>query len=218
MAVHFGLVAGLLALLGGLASTQLLPDGPSLERQPGLVLPSRGLLMAGAICFCALMGEGAMNDWGAVYLRNVAGTDQAIAAAGFGVFSLGMVLSRLCADPLRRQLGVRRFVEACGLVSLSGSALAVGLAAPIPGLAGSLLLGLGMGGIVPVVFSHTAHRHPDRAAHSIAAVTTLGYAGFFVGPLVIGGIAEASSLRVAMLTLPALGLATTALARRLRTT
>ncbi|MFE1793283.1 MFS transporter, partial [Streptomyces sp. NPDC059525] len=59
---------------------------------------------------------------------------------------------------------------------------------------------------------------PDRAGSSIAAVSAVGYVGFLAGPPVIGALAEATTLRWAMLVLPALMAAMAVLAGRLRRT
>lgn len=216
---HFlvtGLVAAV-ALLG--AMTILLPDPPdATDRGPALALPRGGLWIPGLIAFCALMGEGVLNDWGAVYLHDAAGAGTGTAAAGFAVFSAGMVAGRLAADRIRARTGTVRFMLACGLVAGLGAAVAVAVAAPASGLLGYALLGLGLAAVVPVVFSHVAERHPDRPGPSIAAVSAVGYGGFLAGPPVIGVLAEVAGLRVAMLIPVVLMVAMTLLAQRLHTT
>ena len=74
-----------------------------------------------------------------------------------------------------------------------------------------LLMGLAIGNIAPVLFTKGAEAEPDAPGHGIAAVTTLGYAGFLVGPPMIGFLASVTSLTIALLVL-ALGAAAVSLA------
>ena len=72
------------------SKSEPLPDaGSTLE----LLRPLIGL---GVVAFCILLGEGAMADWSAVYLREFAGPG--IAPLGYAVFSLAMALGRLLGD------------------------------------------------------------------------------------------------------------------------
>ncbi|MGK5627496.1 MFS transporter [Streptomyces sp. URMC 123] len=214
---HFLVTAVVLALAGAVAMAALLPDPPDASASgPLLALPTRGLWVPGLIAFCALMGEGVMNDWGAVYLHDVTGSSAGTAAAGFAVFSAGMVLGRLAADRVRARTGDTRFVLGCAVLSAVGAAVSIALPTPEAGLAGYALLGLGLAAVIPVIFSYAARHDPLRPGPSIAAVSAVGYVGFLAGPPIMGGIAEATSLRVAMLVLVALMAAMTVLAPRLR--
>ncbi|WP_395105870.1 MFS transporter [Actinomadura sp. SCN-SB] len=199
--VHLHFLAATVVLLAVcLVAARLLPPDPpsgrSADRQ--IALPVRGLWAPGAIAFCALMAEGLMNDWGSVYLHDVAHVTHFTAAAGVAVFSAGMVTGRLAADRIRAQMRPDRFLRGCALVAASGAALAVTLPWAWTGLAGYILIGLGLAAIIPVTFSHTAGRFPDKPGASIAAVSTVGYVGFLVGPPVIGLAAESAGLRAVM--------------------
>lgn len=62
------------------------------------------LAALGACTFLALMGEGAVGDWSAVYLHRELGLSMATAAQGFAAFSLAMAAARFAGDA-----AVRRF-------------------------------------------------------------------------------------------------------------
>jgi hypothetical protein len=65
------------------------------------------------------------------------------------------------------------------------------------GILGFFLIGLGTGNIAPLVFS-AASRVPGMAAsHAVPAVAGLGYAGFLVGPVAIGLVANRFGLGTA---------------------
>jgi hypothetical protein len=54
--------------------------------------------------------------------------------------------------------------------------------------------GIGIGNVAPVLFAGGGRLEPDAPGRGIAAVTTLGYAGFLAGPPLIGFAAEVTSL------------------------
>lgn len=216
---HFAVAAGVLAVVVVAAVTALLPDAHTGTTDPGpvLALPGKGLWVPGFIAFCALMGEGVINDWGAVYLRDVADASAGTAGAGFAVFSAGMVIGRLSADRVRGRVGTTRFLRGCALVSAVGAVLPVAVAVAGTGLVGYGLMGLGMAAVIPVVFGHAADVRAERPGPAIAAVSAVGYVGFLAGPTVIGGLAEAVHLRAAMLVPLALMVTMGLLTARLRT-
>ncbi|HET6951473.1 MAG TPA: hypothetical protein VFI47_13915, partial [Acidimicrobiales bacterium] len=103
--------------------------------------------------------------------------------------------------------------RAGGLLAAAG--LAAALITTNPGLAGIgfAVMGLGLSAIFPLTLHSTnSQRAPGPA---LAAVSTLGYAGFLIGPPTIGLLAEATSLRTALLLMCALCLLATLLARNL---
>ncbi|MEV4873617.1 MFS transporter [Streptomyces syringium] len=215
---HFALTAVVLCVPMAVAATALLPDPRETAEDPGplFALPTAGLWIPGLVAFCALMGEGVMNDWGAVYLHDVTGASPGAAGAGFAVFSAGMVIGRLSADRIRARTGTVRFTLGCSLVAAAGSVVSISVPSPGAGFAGYALLGLGMAAVIPVVFGHAAELRPARPGPAIAAVSAVGYVGFLAGPPIIGGIAEAVNLRVAMLVLLVLMVSMALLSLRLR--
>jgi MFS family permease len=181
-------------------------DRPS-TRHPALVV-----MLLGLVAFCCLVGEGAADNWSAVYLHDELGTSQGFAALGFAAFSITMTIGRLFGDRLALRFGPVRLVRACGLIAAVG--LAGGLLArhPIGGVAGFAALGAGLSCIVPQVFSAAGNADPARAGRNLARVAGLGYMGLVSGPVVIGGAASLLGLPLA-LGIPALlavGVAATA--------
>jgi MFS family permease len=145
--------------------------------------------LLGVVAFCCLVGEGAADNWSAVYLHDDLGTSQGFAALGFAAFSITMTIGRLAGDRLAQRFGPVPLVRACGLLAAGG--LAVGLLTdqPIGGLAGFAALGAGLSCIVPQVFSAAGNADPARAGRNLARVAGLGYLGLVSGPALIGGAA-----------------------------
>lgn len=200
---HFALVGATLLALGLGVSGRLLADGGGAGR-PAFVAPSRKLAGFGAIAFCALLIEGVANDWSAVFLRSAAGADESVAALGFAAFSLTMTVGRLLTDRVVARVGPRRFVRAAAAVSAAGLAVTL-VADPAVSMAGFGLLGLGLAGTIPVVFSMAGNHDPDTpSGPAIAAVSTAGYGGFVTGPVLIGALAEFATVRAAFVPVLAL--------------
>jgi MFS family permease len=65
-------------------------------------------------------------------------------------------------------------------------------------LAAFVIAGIGIGNVAPVLFAGGGRLEPDAPGRGIAAVTSLGYSGFLVGPPLIGILAEFSSLQIAL--------------------
>ncbi|MAU12625.1 MAG: MFS transporter [Anaerolineaceae bacterium] len=169
------------------------------EQEQVFRLPPRVLWPLGIVAFAGAIGEGAMADWSGVYLSDVVHTDDATAALGFTVFSIMMTMGRLFGDRLAARFSPARLVQLGGLVATAGLLLAIFLPTPITTLVGFAAVGLGVSTVVPLAFSAAGRIPGISASVGIASVATIGYAGFLAGPPVIGLIAEATSLQLALL-------------------
>ncbi len=201
--VGSGLLLAAAAVAGCMAAHARLDPNPALApRSPAGAAragwPDRLLLGIGLLCALAFLAEGAIADWSGVFLRDVAAFGPAASATGYALFSAAMIAARLFGDAAVRRFGPRATLEAGAGLAAAGIALAV--AVPPAGALGFGLVGLGAGNIAPVLFS-AAGRAGTAASTGIAAVATLGYAGMLVGPALIGGMAELSGLRWALLLL-----------------
>jgi MFS family permease len=176
----------------------------------------RGVLFLGLLVFCCLVGEGAAADWGSVYLRDSLGTGAGLAASAYAVFSIAMMAGRLVGDRLAARLGPVVLVQACGVLASVGLAAGLAVNRPLAGVVGFGLLGAGLSCIAPQVFSTAGNRNPTRAGQAIARVAGLGFLGFVVGPVVIGGTAQLVGLPSALGIPAVLALAVAAAAPALR--
>lgn len=176
----------------------------------GFALPSRAVLLIGLLCFVVMVTEGAMGDWSGVYLRQELGASTSAAALGFTAVSLGMAIGRVLGDALNARFGATRLLR--GGMALVAVALGALLAAgqPVAAVLGFTLVGLGIANSVPLLFS-AAGRVPPSGP-SLAAVFTVGYTGFIVGPPLIGFVADAIGLSGALAGLCAAALLVSVLA------
>ena len=196
------LVSAVVALITISQQTSLLRGQRSVSQVVGpsfaFRLPRGLLLLVGALCFVSFLAEGSMLDWSALLLRDFRGTSAAAAGTGYACFSVAMAVGRLTGDRMVARFGPVATVRAGATLAALGFLMAALLPWQATALLGFVLVGLGAANVVPVMFS-AAGRLPDATpAVSIAAVTTLGYAGLLLGPALIGFVAHASSLPVAL--------------------
>ena len=209
--VHLLVVAVPLAMATALATRRLLPDDPEAVAAPAVSLDAiRPLVALGIIAFCILFGEGAMSDWGAVYLTSYTG--QGAAAAGYAVFSLAMAGGRLAGDWLRGRIGSVRLVRLGGALAGLGLGAGLVLGGVVPTLLGYACAGAGFSTIFPITLSAAGHKLAPRSQTGVAAVTAIGYVAFLAGPPAIGMLADRVTLRVALGLTVVLSLTAAALA------
>jgi predicted MFS family arabinose efflux permease len=194
---HLAAVATVMAAVTLLATRRLLPDEPEALDAPRPSLASlRPLVALGVIAFCILFGEGAMADWGAVYLTRYAG--QGTAAAGYAVFSLAMAAGRMAGDRLRVRLGSVDLVRIGAGLAAGGLGLGLFVGGVEATLLGYACAGAGFSTIFPITLSAAGHRAAPASQTGVATVTGIGYVALVAGPPVIGLLADRLTLRVAL--------------------
>ena len=195
--------AALALVLFALSLPDLLPQsgGESARR---LARPDRIALLLGTLCMASFLAEGAIADWGALFLQVEHGFASRDGGLAYGVFASAMVVGRLLGDRIVRRLGGVRVVATGGMLAASGYGLAIVAVPADLELAAFALIGLGAANIVPVLISATGRKSSMPGGLAIATVITLGYGGVLLGPAVLGGVAQLSSLSTAFLIVAAL--------------
>jgi MFS family permease len=207
-----GGAAGTGAPVTGETPDKQLPNGGPHSRAPSAA-PSavwRTVLLLGVIALCSTYGEGAISDWGALHLREDLGAAAGLAAAGYASFALAEACGRLAGSWLLARLGQTRVLVFGSVVTCAGM-LAAALSPSLPlALAGFALAGLGVANAFPTAMARVGSL---AGPNGVATASTFGYAGFLLGPPIIGFLASAASLRAALTTVSLLALVAIALAR-----
>lgn len=201
LAAHFGAAVVLLLLLIGYARPGLLTEDPEPEATSGtktvtkksrrrLTRPSRVTIWMGCAMVFGTVTEGAMNDWSALYLKDVVNASSELAPMGIAVVSVVMVLARVFADGWRTRWGDGRIVRIGSALAGVGLALALLSGGVVPALIGFACVGLGIAAVTPCIYVAAAAQGPD----ALALVAAMGTTGLLAGPAVIGFIASAGSL------------------------
>jgi MFS family permease len=206
--LHF-LIIFILVITGALVGTRgLLPDLPHAAdaKKPIFALPNRALLGLGVIAFLSMISEGAMFDWSGVYFKKVLHAEHAWITAGYVAFMTTMAGTRFLADGFRSRYGIKKVLIASGAAICAGLTLAVALPHLFTAALGFFIVGAGVSSVVPLCFSEAGKTRAMAPSAAIAAVSTIGFFGFLIGPPLIGWVAGATSLRVSFAIIAALGL------------
>lgn len=191
----------IVAVAIALASRGMLPVHPSEGEQAHFTWPHGTLLVIGVLILCGMLAEGVMYNWSVLYIQQELATPQARAALGYVAFAAATAAMRFAGDAVRARLSERAMLLAGPLVA--AGAMAVVLLAGSPGvaLAGFAVVGMGLATIVPILYNAATRVPGVSRAAAIASVSSIGYLGFLVGPPIVGAVAHATSLTLAMGTL-----------------
>ena len=198
------IAAGLILLLTAVYGRHLIPYGGGGGAL--LALPRGIIVFVGMTAFIAFLSEGAVMDWGGVYLTTVRGMDLALAGTGYSVFSAAMLTMRFLGDRVVQRIGAL-------LVAVGGALLAFGgillvMFAPVDALlyVGFFAIGIGSANIVPVFFSLMGRQNVMPVSAAVSAVSTMGYLGILAGPAAIGFVSSLTTLQTAFAMLAALSI------------
>ncbi len=188
-----------LAVLASLVWRWLLPgERETAPSGSAVVLPTGPLLALGILTFLALLSEGSMADWSALYLRTSLGTSPGFAASGFAAFSLAMAVSRFVGDWLRARVSAVRLLQFSGGLAALGLGIALLVSQPVAAVVGYGCVGLALANVVPILFSAAGRVPGVSPGAGIGAVATVGYLGFLAGPAAIGFVAQSTTLAVGL--------------------
>ncbi|HSP72967.1 MAG TPA: MFS transporter, partial [Gaiellaceae bacterium] len=95
-----------------------------------------------------------------------------------------------------------------GAVLSAGGLVAAGLSHSVPvAVVAFFAGGAGVSVVAPILFSAAGRAGPEaERAGAVATMTTVGYAGFLIGPPLVGGIAQAVGLRASFAVLAGVAL------------
>jgi len=191
------------------------PDGSAADRPRVSGSTIRALATFGALAALAGVVEDSGASWGAVFLSGSLGAGPGLAGSAFLTMAICMAVGRLTGDRLVDRLGERR-VAATGAVL---AAVALGGALSWPSTA-SVLVGFGLAGLgtatmIPAAMHAADHLTGLPPGAAITVVSLLSRLGFLFSPPLVGVIADHSSLRVGLVTVPIAALAAWVCARAL---
>ncbi|MBX3583851.1 MAG: MFS transporter [Rhizobiaceae bacterium] len=188
---HAIIVTVIAGAITALAIRHIVPDLPLAQEHRKFSLPRKpGVYLIGIMALLCMNSEGAVLDWGALYLNQELGSDIATAGLAFGVFAGAMALMRFLGDGVRKRFGaVTTFRISC-LVAASGI-LVAGLAPwPWLAIAAFAVAGVGIANTIPILFSAAGNQPGTSAGAGMSVVTTMGYSGILIAPSLIGFVGE----------------------------
>jgi MFS family permease len=187
---------------------------PVKGKQPFFVRPDKTLIGLGIIAFCCMISEGTMYDWSTVYFARALNADHGLVPLGFQAFTLAATTGRFAGDWLAHRYGIKKILVISGIFTSCGLLISAIIPTITTAVRGFFMVGLGVSAVIPLVYSEAGRSKSMSPSMALAAVTTLGFFGFLLGPPLIGFIAQASGLRTSFAIVAIMGLMITVLARR----
>lgn len=204
-----GLAVVGLVIAGG-ATLVMLPD-PAPEAahesaRPGLAAAwlHPAVVTLGLIVLASMLCEGAAADWSAVYLHESLGAAPGFAALAYTFYSAAMVTCRLAGDRLLARYSPRSLLPLLAAIATIGMLAGLLTGVPVVVIAGFVVLGFGLGLVVPAAFTAVGRLEGVHTGTAVAAVSAIGWLGYVAGPPVIGHIADLVTLPVALGIVPLL--------------
>ncbi|WP_241003128.1 MFS transporter [Streptomyces sp. CB01881] len=192
-------VAAGVVLLRGPAAPVVVPERAAASSPGAARLPQARLLvlLLGLTALCTAYGEGAVADWTTLHLTDDVHATAGAAAAGYAAYAFAMTSGRIAGTWLSIRFGQTRLMLLGGLTAAAGMLLAA-LAPSVPlAVTGFVLVGLGLANLFPLAIARAG---AAGGPQGVALASTLGYGGMLIGPPVIGFLADAVGLPLALTT------------------
>jgi predicted MFS family arabinose efflux permease len=191
-----------LVVVGVAAVVLLRTRPPSPAEEPELVAPDeeappRGrVVVLGVLAFLLLLAEGSAMDWSSLHAQQHLGASPSIGSLALGSFVAAMTVVRFSIDRVVERVGPVRVVRWCAVTAVAGFAIV--MASPwLPlTLVGWVVVGLGLSGGVPQVFT-AAGNVGGGSGRALSRVVGTGYVAILAGPGVIGWLADRITLNTA---------------------
>jgi MFS family permease len=186
--VHAVIVTIIAFPVVAIAARYLIAEAPHpAETKPRYALPSRpAVYLTGVIALFCMVPEGAVLDWGALYLKQELGSGIAVAGFGFAAFSATMAAMRFLGDRVRNRFGAVATLRGSSLIAAAGM-LGAGLApTDWAVIAAFAFAGLGIANTVPIAFSAAGNHEGVSPGAGLSTVTVMGYSGILIAPSAIG--------------------------------
>lgn len=164
-----------------------------IEKEPFSLKLFRPLFLLGIIGFIAMGSEGAIVDWSGLYLKEVTLAPEVLIGSGFLAFSATMTLGRFLGDGISQRIGSIKIVVLGISIAVMGYFLVL-MEATVGAIIGFAFIGLGFSVIVPELFRIGGNIKGVESAQGVSFIAGTGYAGFLLGPVILGFLAEQFSL------------------------
>ncbi len=167
------------------------------DTQDASGMPRLLVWVGGLVVLSAFLGEAASEGWSALHVERTLGGGPAEGAMGPALLATGMAVGRLGGHIFGASWPPFRVMVVASCIAGLGLALA-GMATGLPmAYAGFLLGGLGVSVVGPLALGLVGQAvRPKYRLAAISQAAALGYAAFFLGPVIMGFVAEGFGLRV----------------------
>ncbi|MFR9620590.1 MAG: MFS transporter [Rikenellaceae bacterium] len=222
--IHFAMVA-LFVVVGSLLHYRYLQNDAQRVTAPSddvstsstaALKPELFLILFGIVGFFAWAAEGAVADWSGIYMQQVVGVSNRFTPIAFTAYMVAMTVGRFLMDRATARWGRR--VILCG----SGAAVFVGMLIVtfvpmfVTSVLGFMVVGLGTCGMIPALYSAAGEKSKLHTGRAITIISTISFAGFLIGPPLIGYISQLFDLRYGLSLITLFGLLSWLMSARIR--
>jgi MFS family permease len=213
---HHFLIVSITIIICIVIAARSLKDDKVTDSGPIFVMPDSSLIKLGIIAFCSMICEGTMFDWSTIYFRDVIHPDKTLIGIGYTSFMLAMAAGRFVADWFAHRFGLKRILQISGSLTALGLLTAVIFPYLPSAIFGFILVGIGVSSVVPMVYSAAGRSKTMAPGVALAAVSTIGFAGFLIAPPVIGFIASLATLRASFVLIACMGVSVVVVSTKTR--
>jgi MFS family permease len=218
---HLAISAVVFSVVCLVAYRYLLP-GPDIDREN----PARSRISTSgaagwatygalaALVMIAIAGatvEDAGSSWATLFMREF-GAPGAIAVFGYIALVGFQFIGRILGDRMVDRFGQRAVARAGGVIAAAGMSGALVFPTVATAIVGFGAAGFGVATLVPAAMQGADELPGLRTGAGLTVVAWLMRVGFVLAPLIVGAVADATSLRVGLLSVPVAGVVVIALA------
>ncbi|WP_235673098.1 MFS transporter [Mycolicibacterium hodleri] len=175
------------------------PPAPAAPQDPERPLPRQRwrTTMLGVLAFLLLLTEGSAMDWSSLHSQQHLGATSSAGAVALASFVSAMTVGRFTIDRVAARMGPVSVLRWGSVIAVCGL-IVVTQAPQLPlSCCGWALLGMGLSGCVPQVFTATGNL-PGASAKALSRVVGVGYLAVLAGPAIVGWLADTVGLNTAL--------------------
>ncbi|GAA2751865.1 MFS transporter [Amnibacterium kyonggiense] len=173
------------------------------------VRTSPAVLFAAVLLLICFFGDGALEGFVAVFLRQALDSGVLLSGVGIALFHLASFLGRTISSRAQARVPPRALMITAGLLAAVGMTAALLSTSTWGSIGGMLVVGFAISPVVPTALSLAGRSAPNHAGQAVAFTTAVGYTSFLISPIIVGTIATTAGLRagLAVVVATALGIA-----------
>jgi len=190
-------IAALVALALAMTTRQEMPAEPatSAPRAGSLLLP---VLLCGGVTLIAFMSEATVESWSALHIERTLSGGAAQGAFAPATLGITMAIGRFGGQVITSRVSETTVIRWATALAIIGVLVAASAPVPLVAYLGFGIMGLGVSVIGPMALALVGRLvPPEMRTAAISRVAVIGFAGFFIAPVLMGLISDGFGLRVA---------------------
>ena len=155
------------------------------------------VLLTAIILFSSFVGENSTEAWSALHIEKTLGAEAGIGSYGPAALGLVMGLARFFGQIVADRVGERNLIVGSAVLGVVGALSLAAANSVVVAITSVGVIAVGMSLIVPSANTVLGRRVPGKIrALALSRAWMIGMVGFFIGPAMMGYLAQAFGLRV----------------------